>query len=72
MTIHKEGFKTIVITSIIFAVINLLSFYFISFSAPVLSWIIFLVTVSLLIFIISFFRIPHRKLTIDNGKIISP
>jgi phosphatidylserine decarboxylase len=49
-----------------------LSFYFISFSAPVLSWIIFLVTVSLLIFIISFFRIPHRKLTIDNGKIISP
>ena len=72
MTIHKEGFKTIVITSITFAVINLLSFYFISFSAPVLSWIIFLVTVSLLIFIISFFRIPHRKLTIDNGKIISP
>ena len=72
MTIHKEGFKTIVITSIAFAVINLLSFYFISFWAPILSGIIFVVTVCLLIFIISFFRIPHRKLTIDNGKIISP
>jgi phosphatidylserine decarboxylase len=72
MTIHKEGFKTIVICSITFALINLLSFYFISFSAPILSWLIFLVTLSLLIFVVSFFRIPHRQLTIDNGKIISP
>ncbi len=72
MTIHKEGYKTIVIAAIGFAVINLVSFYFISFSAPILSWLIFLVTLSLLIFVISFFRIPSRILTIDDGKIISP
>ncbi len=72
MTIHKEGFKTIVICAIGFAVINLISFYFISFHAPVASWVIFLVSFIMLSFIISFFRIPKRKLTIDDGKIISP
>lgn len=72
MTIHKEGFKTIAICFIAFAIINLTSFYFISFSAPIVSWLIFIVTFALLLFVISFFRIPGRVLTIDNGKIISP
>lgn len=72
MTIHKEGYKTIVIAAIGFAVVNLLSFYFISFAVPLLSWLIFLVTLSLLLFVISFFRVPSRTLTIDDGKIISP
>jgi phosphatidylserine decarboxylase len=72
MTIHKEGYKTIVICFIAFAIINLLSFYFISFYSPVVSWLIFIASFILLLFIISFFRIPKRKLTIDDGKIISP
>ena len=72
MTIHKEGFKTIAICFIAFAIFNLLSFYFISFSSPLLSWIIFIVTFVLLLFVISFFRIPKRTLTIDDGKIVSP
>jgi phosphatidylserine decarboxylase len=72
MTIHKEGYKTIVICTIAFAILNLLSFYFISFYAPIISWLIFIVTFALLLFVISFFRIPRRKLTIDQGKIISP
>lgn len=72
MTIHKEGYKTIVISCIAFAILNLLSFYFISFSAPIVSWIISIVSFAFLLFIISFFRIPKRVLTIDDGKIISP
>lgn len=72
MTIHKEGYKTIAISAIAFAVLNLLSFYFISFSAPLISWVIFIITFLLLAFVISFFRIPKRVLTIDNGKVISP
>ncbi len=72
MTIHKEGYKTIVIAAICFAVLNLLSFYFISFSAPLISWVIFIVTFLLLAFVISFFRIPRRILTLDDGKVISP
>ena len=60
MTIHKEGYKTIAVCAIIFAVINLISFYFVSFTMPVLSWLIFFVTLALLLFIISFFRVPAR------------
>ena len=72
MTIHKEGYKTIAISTILFGVINLLSFYFISSSAPIISWIIFIGTLGLLFFVISFFRIPKRTLTIDENAIIAP
>ena len=72
MTIHKEGYKSILITAIIFAVINLTSFYFISFSLPVVSWLIFIVTLALLLFIISFFRVPNRQLTKGEGLVICP
>lgn len=72
MTIHKEGFKTIAICFIAFGIINLSSFTFISSSAPIISWIITIVSFCLLLFVISFFRIPKRTLTIDDGKIISP
>ena len=34
MTIHKEGYKTIAVCAIIFAAINLASFYAISFTMP--------------------------------------
>ena len=72
MTIHKEGYKTIVISFIIFAFINLVSFYFISFHFPWISWVIFIATLGLLLFLISFFRVPNRQLTTGNGFIICP
>lgn len=72
MTIHKEGYKTIAISTILFGVINLLSFYFLSSSVPILSWIIFIGTLGLLFFVISFFRIPKRTLSIQDNAIIAP
>ncbi|MEP6727916.1 MAG: phosphatidylserine decarboxylase family protein [Bacteroidota bacterium] len=72
MYIHKEGYKPIAIAAIIFAILNLLSFYFISYSLPWLSWIIFIGLFGLLLFIISFFRIPNRKLTKDDNKVVAP
>lgn len=72
MTIHKEGYKIIAWSTLLFGIINILSFYFISFSFPVISWLIFIVTLIFLIFIISFFRIPARKLTINEEAIIAP
>ncbi|MBK7561108.1 MAG: phosphatidylserine decarboxylase family protein [Chitinophagaceae bacterium] len=72
MTIHKEGYKTIAICSILFGVINLFSFYFLSSSVPLISWIIFLGALGLLIFIISFFRIPKRVYTIQEDAILAP
>ncbi|MBI1781304.1 MAG: phosphatidylserine decarboxylase family protein [Sphingobacteriales bacterium] len=72
MTIHKEGYKSIAITLIIFVAINLICFYFFSGDMPVLSWIIFFATLGLLLFIISFFRVPARQLTYNENQIISP
>jgi phosphatidylserine decarboxylase len=72
MTIHKEGYKTLAISAILFALVNLLSFYFISFYSPWLSWLLFFITLFLLLFLISFFRVPSRKLTVGNDLIICP
>jgi len=72
MTIHREGYKSILISAILFAVINLVSFYFISFSLAWLSWLIFVITLGLVLFIISFFRIPSRKLTQGGNLVVAP
>jgi phosphatidylserine decarboxylase len=72
MTIHKEGYTTIAISTIIFGLINLVSFYFLSSSLPIISLLIFVLTLGLLIFLISFFRIPKRQLTIQENAIIAP
>ncbi len=72
MTIHKEGYKSILISAIVFAVINLVSFYFLSFHFAWLSWVIFVITLGLLLFMISFFRVPKRQLTTGDGLIIAP
>ena len=72
MTIHKEGFKTIAITALIFGLVNVLSFTFLSPLFPNLSIVLFFVTFGLLLFIISFFRIPNRQLTVNDNQIIAP
>ncbi|HOZ77195.1 MAG TPA: phosphatidylserine decarboxylase family protein [Ferruginibacter sp.] len=72
MTIHREGYTSIAIGTIIFIVLNVISFYFLSPELPLLGWVVFVVTLFLLLFLISFFRVPNRKLTISNGQIIAP
>jgi phosphatidylserine decarboxylase len=72
MTIHKEGYPTIAWTAIIFGIINLLSFYLISFDSPAASAIIFIVTLGLLIFMISFFRVPKRQHTVNDNAVVAP
>jgi phosphatidylserine decarboxylase len=72
MTVHREGYKSIAIGTIIFIALNLISFYFLSPVWPVLAWIFFFVTLFVLLFLISFFRIPNRALTISNGQVIAP
>ena len=70
MTIHKEGYKTIALCAIIFAAINLVSFYVISIHVAALSWVIFFVTLALLLFMISFFRVPTRVPSINEKYIV--
>jgi phosphatidylserine decarboxylase len=72
MTIHREGYKSIAIGTLIFGAINFICFYFFSASLPALCWVIFFATLFLLLFLISFFRIPNRALTVNDTAIVAP
>jgi phosphatidylserine decarboxylase len=72
MTIHREGYKTIAIGMLLFGFINIVFFYFFSASLPALGWIIFFASLFLLLFLVSFFRIPSRKHTLDENSVVAP
>lgn len=72
MTIHREGYKTIAITALIFGLLNVVSFTFLSASIPWLALALFVITLGLFLFIISFFRVPNRVFTINDNRIICP
>ena len=72
MTIHREGYKSIAIGTLIFGSINFVCWYFFSASLPVLCWLIFAATLFLLLFLVSFFRIPNRVFTINENQLIAP
>lgn len=72
MTIHREGYKSIAIGTLVFGALNFATLYFFSASLPVLCWLLFFVTLFLLLFLISFFRIPKRSLTVNDNVVVSP
>ena len=72
MTVHREGYKSIALATIIFIALNMISFRFFGASLLWLCIALFVITLGLVLFVVSFFRIPVRKLTISNGQIISP
>ncbi len=72
MTIHREGYRSIAIGAIIFAALNLISFSYLSPVSPALCWMIFFITLFLFLFLISFFRVPNRRLTINEKQVIAP
>ena len=72
MTIHKEGYKSIALATIIFIALNVLFFWFFGASLLWLCIAFFIITLAFVLFVVSFFRIPTRTLTIRDGQIISP
>jgi len=72
MTIHREGYKSIAIATMIFLILNLLLFWQLGSSLLWLCFIILVLSLGLVLFIVSFFRIPARKLTINDGQVIAP
>ena len=72
MNIHKEGYKSIALSALLFGAINIIFFYFFSASEPVIGWIIFFTTLIALLFIISFFRSPNRDFTVSHHEVICP
>jgi phosphatidylserine decarboxylase len=72
MRIHKEGYQFIFLSIVVVAVVNLLTLFLVSPRYPVLGWIIAIGTVGLLLFILSFFRIPRRTHADGEDLIVSP
>ena len=72
MTIHKEGYASLAITTIVLAVINIAANIFIS---PEYSWIhtgILVISIVLFLIVLQFFRSPSRSLTKNEKYIIAP
>jgi len=72
MTVHKEGYQTIALCGLLFVLLNLALFYFLPYTLIWLSWVIFALSFLFFLFIISFFRVPKRILTLDDNKIVAP
>lgn len=72
MNIHKEGYRSIALAALVFGIINILVFFFMGTTFPILAWIVFGVTLALFLFIVSFFRSPKRNFTIAHHQIICP
>ena len=72
MTIHREGYPTISIAALVFAAINLLSVKYVYPSFYWLFILVFIVTLIVFLFLVSFFRIPNRVFTLNDKEIICP
>jgi phosphatidylserine decarboxylase len=72
MTIHREGYKTIAIVTLILGILNFALIWFMGADYLYLCIAIILISFLFLLFIISFFRVPDRKLTINNRQIVAP
>jgi len=72
MKLHKEGVSSILISTAITAVVLWLTVLLISPRYPILGWIVGIGIVGLLIFILSFFRIPARTYIDDEEVVVAP
>jgi phosphatidylserine decarboxylase len=72
MTIHKEGYPTIAIVTIVSAALILTIHLHLEPISSILGWLAYIIVVGFWLFIISFFRLPKRVHTFDENAIISP
>jgi phosphatidylserine decarboxylase len=72
MTIHREGYKSIALGAIVFALISIIAFKALPESMQWLAYAIFILSAFLFLFLISFFRIPVRNQNFGTDKVISP
>jgi len=71
LSIHREGYKILLITFVCLLIINLLSFRFLDRVSPVI-FIVLLLSLVLYVLIINFFRDPKRVTPRDDNSIYAP
>jgi phosphatidylserine decarboxylase len=72
MKIHKEGYPTIILTIIVCGVLKFVTDKYLQPVSVPLAWLVNGVLLFLLLFVISFFRLPKREHTFDENAIIAP
>jgi phosphatidylserine decarboxylase len=72
MTVHREGYRTILIVGTLLALINVVVCKFLCVDYCWISMSLSAISLIFWLFIVSFFRIPNRKLTIDENAVVSP
>lgn len=70
MRLHKEGTKIIIYTVLLLSAINLAFFQFLDVSF--LNYTLLSISVVLLVLVLNFFRVPLRKVTINDKNILAP
>ena len=72
MKIHKEGYPTIILTIIVCGVLKFVTDTYLQPVSVPLAWLVNGILLFLLLFVISFFRLPKREHTFDENAIIAP
>jgi phosphatidylserine decarboxylase len=72
MTIHREGYPTILITALLLAAINFGVYTWLCQCCCSVTYALLFISILLFLFIVSFFRIPNRTLTYGADKITAP
>lgn len=72
MTIHREGYPTIIWSAILLSVINSIVYWIFDCNISWIFYVVLFCSLAVWLFLISFFRIPSRILTVNNDFIVSP
>lgn len=72
MTIHREGYKYILIASVIWAIIGFVTYKYLLVDWPILFWPINVACFLLWFWVIWFFRLPERDFTYNENLYIAP
>lgn len=72
MTIHREGKGTILISALVVIILSIVFNWLLKDNMRWLYWTLLVALVGLFLFIISFFRIPARKLTVGENLVVAP
>jgi len=71
MTIHKEGYPSLIITVLFLGILNVVSMQFLQ-DYPLIQNIILAISILLFLTVLQFFRHPSRKTVINEKHVIAP
>ena len=71
MRLHREGYKYILIATVVWALIGYFSYRFL-FEVPIVFWLLNIIIFLLWFWIIWFFRLPNRTFSMGEERIVAP